>query len=133
MVLIEAMAHQEGYFGSDPEVRPRRNNNPLDLIYGTESRSFGAKGGDPEFAIFPDAITGWRAGARWLSVPARFDREGNLAGGYLGAKLRQVIFRFAPPSQNNSQAYLDYVCENTGYTEDTVLTAAMLQLPEVAA
>ena len=86
------------------------------------------------FAVFPDVVTGWKAGQRWLSIPAQLNDKGNLVVGYLGATLRQVIFRFAPPEDgNDSQGYLDFVCQKTGYTPETILTAEMLALPEAIA
>ena len=132
-MVLEAMAHQEGFFSSDPSARPRRNNNPLDLMWGPEAKEFGATGGDPRFAVFQTVADGWNAGRRWLSVPAKFDTNGNLVGGYLGATFAQFIHRFAPPNENNTAAYVAYVCEQTGYSEDTVLTEAMLQIPEATA
>jgi len=129
MLLLETMAHMEGYF--TPGSRPERNNNPLDLMYGPEAKAFGATGGDPRFAIFPDAKTGWLAGARWLGIPARFSTSGDLIGGYLGATLKQVINRFAPPNENDTVNYLNYVCAHAEVTEDTILTTELLELPNV--
>ncbi len=133
MTVLEAMAHQEGFYSSDPHVRPRRNNNPLDLEWGAEAKHFGATGGDPRFAVFSTKFDGWDAARRWLSVPAKFDMDGNLVGGYLGATFEQFIHRFAPPNENDTDGYLDYVCRQTGYTKDTILTAEMLQIPEMTA
>ena len=140
MTLLEAMAEREGFYA--PGSRPQRNNNPLDLRWGSEAKALGSIHGDTRdwsgfggyggFAVFSNVATGWKAGQLWLSVPAKFAyMSGDLVAGYLGATLRQVIFRFAPPEDgNDSQAYLDFVCEKTGYTPDTILTAEMLALPE---
>lgn len=140
MVLLAACAHQEGFFriGS----RPQRNNNPLDLIYGNEAIRFGAERSDGRFAVFPDIDTGWNAGRRWLSIPATFTPhevpehyfdpvlKSTLLSGYLNASLAQVIYRFAPPSDgNNTEAYIKYVCEATGYERTTILTLDMLRVP----
>jgi hypothetical protein len=127
--LLEAMATEEGFYLSGS--RPARNNNPLDLTYCDESIHFGATGTDGRFAIFPSIHIGFSAGARWLSVTAHFDAAGNLIGGYLGATLKQVIYRFAPPSDNNSVRYLENVCEMTGYSPSTVLTSEMLAIPQL--
>jgi hypothetical protein len=109
--------------------RPQRNNNPGDLTFCGETVSFGATAGDPRFAIFPDAETGWNALRRWLSVPAKFDSAGNLIHGYLGATLKQAINRFAPPNENNSSEYVEVVCNRTGLTPETILTPDLLAVP----
>ena len=128
LTVLQAFGKEEGFGGAEDGKpnRPTRNNNPLDLTYCSETIHFGASGGDPRFAVFPDIDTGWNAGRRWLSVPAKFDGSGDLVGGYLGATLKQVVFRFAPPNENNSQAYLDGVCASTGLTPETVLTSELL-------
>ena len=127
MNLLESFSVSEGFpvAGS----RSQRNNNPGDLIWGDEAKAFGATHGDPVFAVFPDAATGWKALQRWLSVPAKFDHDGNLEGGYQGATLSQVINRFAPPSENNTAAYISGVCERTGLTPETIVTEDLLQIP----
>lgn len=124
MNILTAMAHMEGFFVTG--TRPQRNNNPLDLSWGPEAEKFGATGGDPRFAIFPDAATGWEAGRRWLSVPAKFDSNGNLVGGYMGATVEQAINRFAPPVENDTANYVTYVCQAVGCAPTDVLTAELL-------
>lgn len=120
----------EGFY--ELNKRPQRNRNPGDLSWGAEADSFGATCGDPRFAIFPDVHTGWRALQRWLSVPAKFDKDGKLVGGYLGATIEQAINRFAPPGENNTSLYVATVCKNTGHRPDTILTPELLQTPEAA-
>ena len=124
MTILQAMARMEGWGVAN--ARPTVNNNPLDLMYGPEAIAFGATGTDGRFAIFPDAETGWNAGRRWLSVPARFDAIGNLVGGYLGATLEQVINRFAPPSENDSSEYASNVSLWSGVALTDVVTESNL-------
>lgn len=121
----------EGFYTTE-EVpnRPQRNNNPLDLIYCPETISFGATGGDPRFAVFTDLETGWVAAQRWLSIPARFDVAGRLIGGYAGATFEQVINRFAPPSENNTEEYIQFVCSRTNYQPTDIMLKEMLVIPE---
>jgi hypothetical protein len=121
--VLYAMAQMEGFF--QPNSRPARNNNPLDLSFCPEAVEFGATSGDPRFAVFPDAETGWDAGRRWLSVPAKFS-GGTLVAGYMGATLLQVVNRFAPPSENDSANYAAFVAESTDSTLQTVLTPELL-------
>ncbi len=129
MTLLQAMARMEGFYAQGS--RPQRNHNPGDLSWGEEARRFGATHGDPRFAVFPDDAVGWTALQRWLSVPARFDGEGRLVGGYLGASLRQVVARFAPPSENDSDGYLEFMCKSTGLAPNTIVTKDLLRTPEI--
>lgn len=139
MTLLEAIGRMEGFY--DEGTRPNRNNSPGDLIWGSEAESFGATHGDGRYAVFPYPTTGWNALRRWLSVPARFSSvsvalgqpkgpSGYLIAGYLGATLEQILWRFAPPNENNPTAYLDFVTSKTGLTPGTIITAALLQTPE---
>jgi hypothetical protein len=137
LTVLVAMSKVEG-FGEPGEI-PTVANNPLDLIYCDESIHFGATGqhlhangtpsGFAQFASVDDPTTGgWQAGRRWLSVPAHFDANRNLIGGYMGATISQAINRFAPGSQkgNNPLAYVTAVCEKTGLTPQTILTPTNL-------
>ena len=122
--LLQAIGRIEGYYVDGS--RPSRNNNPGDLTYCAETEAFGALHGDPRFAVFPDLETGWDALRRWLSVPARVDPAGNLIHGYLGATLAKALTRFAPPAENDSGNYLSLVCQWTGLSAATILTADLL-------
>lgn len=139
MLLLEAIAHQEGF--DELGSRPARNLNPGDLEYGPETVKFGATRSDGRFAIFPDIVTGWNALRRWLSIPARLvhgpvkgfwtDPNGTtLVGGYLGATLAQAIYRFAPPSDgNNTEGYIAYVSAHAGIDRKAALTLERLTVP----
>jgi hypothetical protein len=123
ITLLQAIAREEGYYeGGIPPDRPERNNNPGDLLWGPEAKRLGATHGDPTYAVFPDIATGWQALKGWLSVPAKFAQDGSLDSGYLGATLRQIVYRFAPPTQNDSASYLKFVCSQAGLTPETVIT-----------
>jgi hypothetical protein len=123
MTLLEAIARMEGFY--EEGSRPNRNNNPGDLAYGSEALRFGASGSDGRYAVFPNADIGWTALRRWLSVPAEFE-NGQLVAGYLGATIEQALNRFAPPSENNTNAYVVNVCSWTGLMPDTRLTVGLL-------
>lgn len=125
MTFLQAIAEEEGF--NVAGSRPERNNNPGDLIYGNEAIRFGATHGDPRFAVFPDAVTGWNALRRWLSIPAVI-KDGQLVGGYLGATVQQVIGRFAPPGENDTNSYVSNVCRWANVTPQTIVTVAMLQV-----
>lgn len=59
MTFLEAIAREEGFLvrGS----RADQNNNPGNLEYHPWMGMYGAKGGDPRFAIFPTAKDGYEA------------------------------------------------------------------------
>ena len=141
MTLLQAIAHMEGFY--ELGTRPQRNNSPGDLSWGLEAEEFGATHGDPRFAVFPNVATGWLALQRWLSIPAKLvnhpveglflDPNGTtLESGYLGATLAQVIHRFAPSSENNTDLYIATVAKNTGLTPSTRITSFLLETPEAS-
>lgn len=135
--LTTAIARQEGYY-AEPPTRPRRNNNPGDIMWdgpnGFAARN-GATGGDhgpnTPMAIFPDPDTGFRAYRKLLNLPAQFDTKGKLVHGYVGAKIRQIINRYCPPdapgnSPEDTAIYLANVCVWMQVRPDDVLTVDMI-------
>ena len=135
LTILQAMAREEGW--GVLGARPTRNNNPLNLIYCPEAIEFGAIDNQDGMSVFPDAATGMTAARRWLSVPAKWAYDAilyahepvpgrKLIGGYLGATLAEVIYRFAPPTENNSAEYLITVCQLTGYLPSTILSESNL-------
>lgn len=106
MTLIEAIAHIEGFYtvGS----RPNRNNNPGDIQYGSFAKMNGAdrieEGVEhPRFAHFPTPEVGFAALHALLSGPT-----------YSGLTIEDAIDRYAPPSENQTSSYVDYVCHQCG-------------------
>ncbi len=153
MTLLQSMSISEGFpvAGSRPHV----NNNPLDLMWGAEAKSFGAIRGDRPggphsylgfdgFAVYEKPKDGWKAAVRWLSVPAHFhngalpgfflDPNGTvLVAGYLGSTFAQMLYRFAPPSENNTELYISTnIARVPGLTRETIITHELLQTPEAA-
>lgn len=109
LTFMEAIAREEGF--NVEGSRPNRNNNPGDIEYGRFAKAHGATAGDPRFAIFPDADSGFSA------------MRALLQGAYLGLTVEQALNKWAPPVENNTNAYLANVLNWTGLTADTVLTA----------
>ena len=92
-------------------TRAWRNNNPGNLEYGTFAKSMGAIGSDGRFAIFPNKETGDRA------------REGLLFGSKYGnLSIAQAISKYAPPNENDTQAYLQSVLNATMASADTPMS-----------
>jgi hypothetical protein len=101
-------------------TRAQRNNNPGN-IDRTNIRWLGMaadQSGDPRFIVFVDAAHGFRAMARIIH-------------GHFGQfnTVRQIINRWAPPVENDSQAYVNDVANRMGVTPDRILTWAIDALP----
>lgn len=106
--LIYAIAREEGYYieGS----RARRNNNPGNIEMGKFAKAHGAVASDGRFAIFDTPSDGFRA------------LSGLLNSAYKNLTVAQIINKWAPPRENDTEQYIKNICEWTGLTPDTVLT-----------
>ena len=83
-----------------------RRNNPLNLRAG-KSRWIGAKiSEEGSFVTFHSVVFGYRAAWKLLGNYHRF---------YGLHTLKQVINRWAPPSENNTEQYIRNVCLWTGF------------------
>jgi hypothetical protein len=103
------------------ESRGVRNHNPGNIrhVKGVTWQGQSAVQTDPAFVQFDDPVYGIRAIARIMSA---YERQGiDTLGG--------AIDRWAPPNENNSQAYVDAVCNACSVGADTPvrLTGAILQ------
>lgn len=83
-------------------TRGIRNNNPLNIRHG-RSRWAGMRPTqtDPAFVQFESMEMGYRAAFLLLQTYRRR---------YGLRTLRQIIFRWAPPSENHTYVYLLHVC-----------------------
>ena len=105
-------------FGMETETKPDksaprgiRNFNPGNIEYGSFAKSLGATGSDGRFATFPTMQAGVSAGEKLLS-------------GYLGRgfdTVRKAINRWAPPSENDTGAYVNAVAKRMGVDPDQKL------------
>jgi hypothetical protein len=77
--------------------RSQRNNNPVNLRYAGQREATGKD--DVGFAVFPDPPAGWRAAHAQINL----DKTRDLT-------IEQFINKFAPPSENNTLGYIDFVC-----------------------
>lgn len=93
-----------------------RNNNPGNIEYGAFAKSMGATGSDGRFAIFPSMEAGQKAMQSLLS-----------GRGYVGGSndtIAKVIAKYAPSSENNTQAYIASVAKRLGIDPNQKLTSA---------
>ena len=108
--LAQYIAQMEGY--SVAGSLAQRNNNPGNLRdrpaqYGPWPGQTGTSGG---FAVFESPEAGWNA----LDIQIRSDAN-------RGLTLQQFIYKYAPPSENDSANYLNFVARNLGVSTDTPL------------
>ena len=103
-------------------TRGIRNNNPGNIrrVPGTTWLGQTATQLDPSFIQFDDPKYGIRAIAR---IMASYERQGIDTIG-------EAIDRWAPPNENNSQAYVDAVCASCGIGADTPVQLTTI-LPEL--
>ena len=91
-----------------------RNNNPLN-IRRTADRWKGLMltQTDREFFQFQSLEYGWRAAIRILTV--------TYYGKYRLETIRKIVSRWAPPTENNTAAYISTVSRITGISPDEPL------------
>lgn len=106
--------------GGKEGARNARNNNPGNIEYGDFARRHGAIGSDGRFAIFPDKETGSRAMDALLQV---YNRQGLQT-------VRQIVSKWAPPNENDTNTYVNTVAKWMGVGPDDKLN---MDDPKVAA
>lgn len=89
----------------------RHTNNPGNI---TGSGYYGCTGtyGSHEFAIFPNVVLGIRAWFSWIN--RWITKRGKNT-------LRLLWYIYAPPSENDTKAYIAAICKKTGLGPDTPL------------
>lgn len=90
-------------------VRGLRNNNPLNLEYGSFAQKHGASASDGRFAIFPTMAQGISAIADNLMAYQDMHGIDTVAG---------IVNRWAPSNENNTNAYIALVCTVTELGKD---------------
>lgn len=91
--LASAIATAEGWFHPDPRVAPRRNNNPGNIIDPATGR----------FRVFSSPAEG----IAWLYHQIALDVR-------RGMTLRQLITKWAPPTENNTELYIRETARRLG-------------------
>lgn len=94
-------------------TRAWRNNNPGNIEAGDYANSLGAVGSDGRFAVFPSYDTGRKAKEKLLF-------EGK---NYKDKTLKEAIYRYAPPSENNSEMYAQKVAAAAGVDVNTPVSS----------
>ncbi len=90
--------------------RSWRNFNPGNIRMGSFAEMSGSIGDDGAFAIFPDEPTGRDAIVGLLQ-----------SNSYRNLSLKDAIFRYAPPVENDSAAYVAFIESETGIDRAKIL------------
>lgn len=94
-----------------------RNNNPLNIVKGNSWKGERANQTDTRFEEFESMAMGLRAGF----VLLRNYIEGTKTRPTKFNTIRKIIARWAPPSENYTQRYIDNVCKWSGLLPDEVV------------
>ena len=79
------------------------NNNPLNIRYNPANNWQGQTGENKGFCTFKNEAYGIRAGYKIL---CNYIRNGHNT-------IERIIHRWAPPSENNTDKYIRFVCQET--------------------
>lgn len=97
-------------------TRGIRNNNPGNIRRTSDQwRGLAADQTDPEYFVFKEPVWGIRAMARLLQ---------NYQSRYGLNSVRDIISRWAPPSENPTQNYIDYVAGKLNVNPDAAINTA---------
>jgi hypothetical protein len=96
-----------------PLPRGIKNNNPLNIrlhpANNWQGRIDPSKNTDGAFEQFIDPVWGIRAGAR--NIIFHYDRNG-------ADTIRKLVALWAPPSENDTEAYVRFVARESGFEAD---------------
>jgi hypothetical protein len=108
--LAQLIARREGF--GIPGDKPTRDHNPGDLEHAPH-----ITGWDGAIGIEPSDDAGWADLERQLQLYAS-----------RGMTIRQMVAIYAPPNENDTASYLDFITSNLACTPDTSVSEA-LQIP----
>lgn len=111
MSKLARLISQEEGFGI-PGAIPTVRNNPGDLRHSTHSSHDGESSND--IGVIDTVADGWADLERQLDLFAK-----------RGMTLREAIYAFAPPNENNSEKYLMFVCQGLGVSQETTVAEAL--------
>ena len=107
--LAYLISKMEGY--GVPGAIPTVRNNPGNLRHSNHS----AHPGNPDDIGTIDTVEhGWEDLERQLQIYAA-----------AGMTLRRMVYCYAPPTENNSERYLRFVCDGLGLPPDATVAKAL--------
>ena len=89
-----------------------RNNNPLNIRFNSANNWVGQVGEHRGFVVFDTVEHGFRAAKRIFQT---YKKRGVVT-------LEQIIHEWAPPIENDTDAYVDFVSGETGIQANDVVT-----------
>ncbi len=102
--------------------RGYRNNNPLNIRKSPQEFRGEITGEDKSFKSFSTMAYGFRAG---LVILRTYIRK------YKLDTIKKIINRWAPPSENDTEAYIRFVCTKTGHLPEDIIYFDMGLIPIV--
>lgn len=108
--LFQLMSKREGF--GIPNSKPTRDNNPLDLEHAPHIHKW-----DGMIGIEDSLEDGILDGERQLELYA--SRR---------LTLSQMIHIFAPPSENDTEEYLRFICNGLGLPAEAFVSEALKQM-----
>jgi len=108
--LFQLMSKREGF--GIPGTKPTRDNNPLDLEHAPHIHKW-----DGMIGIEDSLENGILDGERQLELYAS-----------RGLTLKEMIHIFAPPSENDTDEYLKFVCQGLNLPETALVSDALKQM-----
>ena len=81
--------------------KAQRNKNPLNLRFAGQHEATGKD--DSGFAVFPTDAAGWRAAHAQIELDQGRELD-----------ITEFIFKFAPPNENDTLNYLNFVLAELG-------------------
>lgn len=95
-------------------TRGQRNHNPLNIRKGNNWKGEHPTQKDDEFEVFVSDEYGFRAAFRIIHNGFKATPPRNT--------IRQIVGRWAPPNENNTERYINIVSTRTGIHPDTELS-----------
>jgi hypothetical protein len=111
--LARLIAQEEGF--GIPGAVPTRDHNPGDLRHSPHSTH--TPDNPNAIGQIDSDADGWADLERQLQLYAK-----------RGMTLKDAIYEFAPPAENNSEQYLAFVCKELGVDQDCTVAQA-LEIP----
>ena len=108
--LAELISKMEGY--GIPGAIPTIRHNPGDLRHAPHASHEGE--GSNDIGIEDSDADGWADLERQLQLFANRQMT-----------LRAAIYAFAPPNENNTEDYLDFICQELGVSASTPVAEAL--------
>lgn len=109
-LLARLVANEEGF--NVPGSIPSRRHNPGDLRHSPHSSHEGE--GANDIGIIDSDKDGWGDLERQLRMDAA-----------RGMTLAQFVDTYAPPSENDTQRYLDYLCRGLNLSSNATVAQAL--------